>query len=1264
MQIPRSFGIGIGFLILSLANVPLTADVILSEFLAINEGGLEDEDGDLSDWIELFNDGTDAVALEGYSLTDDETRLDKWLLPARVLSPGDYITVFASKKDRAVGEGEWHANFRLSRGGEYLALVRPDGTIAQEYKPEYPAQEGGFSYGVAREGDQLKATYFALPTPGEENQSPVDAPILAPEFSVGSQTFGDAVEITIGSNLASGMIRYTTDGALPTVSSPEYSAPLSFTETTHLRARVFVAGVEQGGAITSASYVKLALDSNLTGIEPPTDFTSDLPIIVLENYSGGSIPAPQRTFKFTHVNVFLPDPETGRSSLASAPDLMLRAGIRKRGQSSAGFSKPQYRLEIWDEHDEDFDVSLLGLPSESDWVLNGPWTDKSLIRNPLAFDLGRQFGLLAPRTTHFEMFLNTNGGDLTSRDYVGVYILMEKIKAGPDRVDITRLDSSIAEEPDVSGGYLMRFEPPGIISSSTRITGWRSIEILDPDPISKAQKDWMGNFMDSFEEALKGDNFADPENGYAKYVDVESCLNQLCIAELTRDQDAYVRSHYMHKDRGGKLTMGPLWDLNLILDTGCCFDNRNTRGWQYKDPYNRGRRDHGSEPDWWVRFLEDKEFEQKFIDRWFELRSGVLQVDNLFACIDAHAAPLAESAERNFLKWKNLGSSNVGFPTPSTKTWAEQIDKVKSWVMRRMEWIDSEFMSVPELTPSGGTIDVDTIVTAKANHTIYYTTDGSDPRMSGGEINPTAQMLDGTSAADVTLFEPGAEWKYLDTGTDLGSSAVTDGAAGYSTDNWKHPDYNDGTWQSGLSELGYGDGGTEATVVSFGDETASKFITTYFRKEIEIQHAGAFTELVADLQYDDGAVIYLNGKEVARPGMPEGDIEFQTGATKSRGGSDEREFEALTLDPAQLREGRNVLAVELHQFNATNSDISFNLGSRGKRLPVDANNTFSIGQTTLITARAKDGDDWSASARESFLVGATPAAKGNLVISQIMYRPPDASVTEEAAGFSNRDNFEFLQLENIGSSPINLAGVKITGGVTFAFPLSALNLLAPGSRATVVRNQAAFQARYGAELAVAGEYEKRLANSGDQLAIFDASGNTIHDFTYDDNAPWPEEADGGASLVLKTPSADPDHGLPESWRASRAPNGEFEAAGPSAFALWQATRFSEAELADATVSGIDADPDRDGSPNGFEFLLGTDPVKSSSRGDIAIEATKPNELVVTLGTQPLPSGVQVIVEQSTDLTTWTTTVAVADGNRFRVEFGDPASYWRVRLSAP
>ena len=75
-------------------------------------------------------------------------------------------------------------------------------------------------------------------------------------------------------------------------------------------------------------------------------------------------------------------------------------------------------------------------------------------------------------------------------------------------------------------------------------------------------------------------------------------------------------------------------------------------------------------------------------------------------------------------------------------------------------------------------------------------------------------------------------------------------------------------------------------------------------------------------------------------------------------------------------------------------------------------------------------------------------------------------------------------------------------------------------------------------------------------------------------------------------------------------------------------------------------------------------MKSSSRGDIAIEATKPNELVVTLGTQPLPSGVQVIVEQSTDLTTWTTTVAVADGNRFRVEFGDPASYWRVRLSAP
>ena len=95
---------------------------------------------------------------------------------------------------------------------------------------------------------------------------------------------------------------------------------------------------------------------------------------------------------------------------------MMRMGLRKRGQSSSGFAKPQYRVELRNELDEDRDYPLLGLPSDSDWVFNGPWTDKALIRNSLAFELGREIGLEAPRTAHFELFLSTNGGDLAAAE--------------------------------------------------------------------------------------------------------------------------------------------------------------------------------------------------------------------------------------------------------------------------------------------------------------------------------------------------------------------------------------------------------------------------------------------------------------------------------------------------------------------------------------------------------------------------------------------------------------------------------------------------------------------------------------------------------------------------------------------------------------------------------------------------------------------------------------------------------------------------------
>ncbi|MFT6181053.1 MAG: hypothetical protein ACJAQT_003967 [Akkermansiaceae bacterium] len=137
-------------------SLSLGEDIVISEFLASNISGLTDEDGENSDWIELENVSGAAVLLSGWSLTDDQTELNRWVFPAVTLGPGDQLVVFASGKDRAVLGSELHADFKLSASGEYLGLVRPDGsTVEVEFSPAYPQQYPDVSYGVGISGGSV-----------------------------------------------------------------------------------------------------------------------------------------------------------------------------------------------------------------------------------------------------------------------------------------------------------------------------------------------------------------------------------------------------------------------------------------------------------------------------------------------------------------------------------------------------------------------------------------------------------------------------------------------------------------------------------------------------------------------------------------------------------------------------------------------------------------------------------------------------------------------------------------------------------------------------------------------------------------------------------------------------------------------------------------------------------------------------------------------------------------------------------------------------
>jgi len=212
-------------------------DLVISEFLAVNNNGYQDEDDDCSDWIEIHNTSDATVDLADLCLTDDADELSKWRLPSFMLDAGLYLVVFASGKDRAESGSPLHANFKLSGDGEYLALVGVDGaTVIHEYAPEFPEQSGDVSYGIGtNESGQLQ--YFFPPTPGDANTTTSLGEVKDTKFSVDRGFYTEPFEVAITTKTAGAGIRYTLDGSAPSeVHGTVYSGPITISKTTVLRA--------------------------------------------------------------------------------------------------------------------------------------------------------------------------------------------------------------------------------------------------------------------------------------------------------------------------------------------------------------------------------------------------------------------------------------------------------------------------------------------------------------------------------------------------------------------------------------------------------------------------------------------------------------------------------------------------------------------------------------------------------------------------------------------------------------------------------------------------------------------------------------------------------------------------------------------------------------------------------------------------------------------------------------------------------------------
>ncbi|MEP7265055.1 MAG: CotH kinase family protein [Bacteroidota bacterium] len=377
------------------------------------------------------------------------------------------------------------------------------------------------------------------------------------------------------------------------------------------------------------------------------------------------------------------------------------AGIEIRGHSSSGFPQKQYAIETRDSLGNDSDAVLLGMPSEHDWILYAPYTDKSLMRNRLTYKLASETGNYAVRGRFAELIIDDQ--------YEGIYELTEKIKRDANRVDIAKLTEADTTGDDLTGGYIVKIDwvdgpswtsnyLPDQTNPGNNVINFQLV-YPRPDIVTVQQQNYIQLYIDSFETALTSPSFTNPVTGWRKFAMENTFIDFFLLNELSKNVDGYRLSTYFFKDKNsnnGRIQMGPLWDFNLAWHNADYCGNDSTSGWAYRIT-DFCQTD---VPFWWKRLMFDSQFKNNLRCRWESLRATNLDTVNLFSYIDSVSVLLQESQVRHFEQWPILGAYVWPNPSPLATTYAEEIEHLKEWIAARVVWLDA---NIPGSCVTAGT---------------------------------------------------------------------------------------------------------------------------------------------------------------------------------------------------------------------------------------------------------------------------------------------------------------------------------------------------------------------------------------------------------------------------------------------------------------------------------------------------------------------------------------------------------------------------------
>ena len=1129
--------------------------LVINEFMARNGATIADDQGEYDDWIELYNLLDVPLDLAGMYLTDDLDEPTKWRFPAgrgdeTIISGNGYLLVWADED--VLDEPGLHASFGLEADfGQEIGLFDKDG-ISLIDSIEFGGQVADVSFGREPEGSE---NWFTLsPTPGWSNIDSYLGVIDEVGFSYEHGFYDGEIEVTLSCGTADVSIRYTTDYSAPTLTNgTTYTAgeSISINKTTCLRAGAFKAGWKPP---LTGTQTYIYLDDVISQGAAPAgfpamwgtveaDYGMDPDVVNDPEYGpklrSSLLSLPTLSIVTETDNLFessrgiYPNPLMEGTSWESpvsveyfsfddAKDFQIDCGMRIQGGAFRRFDltrKKSFRLLFKKEYgagklefplfdydkgaSESFDTITLRGGSNDGYSWSSARLTEQYIRDEFGRSLQRATGNAGSHGTFMHLYLNGL--------YWGLYNAVER----PDNSFSSTYYGGSKEDWDASntGSY-----------TNGDGSAWNSL-------LGKCRAGLEAN--SAYQEIMGNNPDGSRNPAYPVMIDTANYIDYLTINMWGGNGDWPHRNYWMGRLRGDESAGFKFycWDYEGTIATPFAVTDKvssiSSQGVGEPHSYLKANAEY--------RLLFGDRLHRMFFNDGCMVSASVVgRYSELADWVED--AIVAESA-----RWGDMHHH----PPLGHREWVTKRDGIlTSYLPTRSDVV------LAQMRNNGFYPNVEAPV---------FKVDGSYQHGGYVETEAVLSLFAPTSVSYTNI-------NYVDEGALVRAHVPMDDSLG---PGWTAKEFVPDalTWTDGSTTTGVGyerGGGYESWIGTNVDAEMNGVSTSVFCR-IEFENDGVETPELLELQmrYDDGFIAYLNGVEICRSNNITNETPGSAEAGSHEAGSVYEVFPISEDKLSSLVVGRNVLAVHGINISLTSSDMIVSpklIGKIAKEATTpgqwyttngedprlfgsginpDASEysiPLALSESVRIKSRTLNDGQWSALNESVYAVGAVAE---NLRVTELMYNPQGGGDTE------------FIEIMNIHPDPsfsINLALVRFTNGVDFEFP--SLELYG-GQRAVVVKDQAAFAARYDTNdiIVVEGEYSGSLSNSGEEIDLKDALGGEIGDFDYKDG--WYPITDGpGFSLTIRDArSSDPnDWDHKSGWRASFE-NGGSPGRDDSAFVL-------------------------------------------------------------------------------------------------------------------